>query len=199
MIGTLDIKVNAAHPNLPLPPYYVFVSAPSSPRVINVPKRIGTWEITKVFVSANFPDNTTKSVEMRNVAGCWVGTLPACDVVGDSANGFQITANGIDEAGNTVTGYCLGKGDLFVMSRAGNITVNGTTWYFNFKDTVPEHPIKGDAAIIDGTLKWFNGTAWIQFGGLDLSDISVNLGASQDSINAAFAEVIRKCGGTVID
>lgn len=199
MIGTIDIKINAAHPNLPLQPLFVFVNSPTSPRVINVPKKVGSWELTKVYITANFPDNTSKSVEMRNVAGCFVGTLPACAVVGESTNGFQVTADGVDENGDAVTGYCLGKGDLFVLDRAGNITVKGTTWYFNFKDTVPEHPAKGDAAVIEGTLMWFNGAAWVQFGGLDLSDITLDLGGSQESINETLAAIVRKGGGTVID
>ena len=48
MIGTIDIKCNAAHPNLPLSPLYTFKNSPSSIRVMDVPKKVGNWSIDKV-------------------------------------------------------------------------------------------------------------------------------------------------------
>lgn len=198
MIGTIDVKINAAHPNLPLAPLFVFVNSPAAPRVLNVPKKIGNWELTKVYASATFPDNTTRTVEMKNVAGCYVGTLPACEATGSSEGGFQITADGRDENGNAVTGYCLGRGDLFVLDRDGQITSAGVRYFFHFVDAVPEHPNKGDTAVIGGTLKWYNGTAWVQFGGLDLSSVTLNLGGSQESINQVLAHIVQAGGGTVI-
>lgn len=58
MIGTIKIQLNAAHPNLALQPLYAFVGSPSNLRIIDVPKKIGNWQITEVYVSYNYPDNT---------------------------------------------------------------------------------------------------------------------------------------------
>lgn len=45
MIGTYEIKVTAARPNMPLPPMFAFKDSPSSLRIMDIPKQIGTWEI----------------------------------------------------------------------------------------------------------------------------------------------------------
>lgn len=50
MIGTIDIRCNAHHPNLAIQPLYTFVASPSNVRVADVPKKIGDWKITEVFV-----------------------------------------------------------------------------------------------------------------------------------------------------
>lgn len=165
MIGTVDIEVNAKHPEWPLDRFYAFVSSPSAVRVKKVPRKIGEWSITSVYVTANYPDNTSRSVECVKSGEIWIATLPASAQIGESLNGFEITADGTDEHGNLVTGYCLGRGDLEILDRDGTIRVGETTYYFHFCDTVPEHPHKGDVAIIDGALKWYSGTAWVPFGG----------------------------------
>lgn len=48
MIGTIDIKCNAAHPNMPLSPLYTFKGSPSSVRIMDVPKKVGNWVIENV-------------------------------------------------------------------------------------------------------------------------------------------------------
>lgn len=58
MIGTISIKCNAAHPEMALPAVYSFVNSPSSIRVLDVPRKIGKWAITNVYISAIYPDNT---------------------------------------------------------------------------------------------------------------------------------------------
>ena len=146
MIGTIDVKINAAHPNLPLAPLFVFVGSPAAPRVINVPKKIGNWEITRVFASATFPDDTSRTVEMKNVAGCYVGTIPASDTSGASEGGFQITADGRDENGNAVSGYCLGRGDIFVLNRDGTVSPDVIRHYVHGYTVKPEDPHDFDLA-----------------------------------------------------
>ncbi len=48
MIGILDVSVQAANPALPLFPLRAYVNSPSSVRVRNVPKKVGTWDLTEV-------------------------------------------------------------------------------------------------------------------------------------------------------
>lgn len=180
MVRTLDIKTNAAHPELPLDTLSVFKSSPFSARISNVPKRIGAWSVTEVFISVTMPSNEIVSRPCVNVSGVWVATLPGCDTTGTSENGYEITANGVDEQGTAVTGYCFGRGDFEVMERDGTIFVGGKSYYFHFLDAVTEHPNKGDVAIIDGAIKWFDGEGWSNFANVDLTPIEAKIAALQD-------------------
>ena len=165
MIGRIDIRANAAHPNFPLPPVYMFAGAPSSPRVFGVPCRVGSWAITAVSVAVAYPDNSTRTVALTQTDGTWIGVIPACATTGAVQSGFQIVADGTDENGDAVTGYCLGVGDLFVMARDFTATADGTRYYFHYCETAPTTPQVGDAAYIDGALQWWDGSAWRAFGG----------------------------------
>ena len=100
MITTLEVKCNAAHPNLALPVFYSFRDSPSSIRVIDVPKRIGRWDITKIYITATYPDNSIVSVECVRTGSVWTGTIAGSSAVGKALNGYSITADGIDENGN---------------------------------------------------------------------------------------------------
>ena len=164
MIGTLDIKVNSAHPNMPLSPVYTFLGSPQQVRIINVPKQIGNWKITAVQVTVNYPDNSSPSVEATLVGGCWSATLPAPSAVGQSLMGFKVTASGTDEHGDAITGYVLGKGDAYVLDDDATITVGGTTYYVHMLDAVPETPRKGDLAVIDNIYQLYDGSRWHPLG-----------------------------------
>lgn len=164
MIGTLDIKVNAAHPNMPLSPVYTFLGSPQQVRIINVPKQIGNWKITAVQVTVNYPDNSSPSVEATLVGGCWSATLPAPSAVGQSLMGFKVTAFGTDEHGDAITGYVLGKGDAYVLDDDATITVGGTTYYVHMLDDIPESPHKGDLAVIDNIYQLYDGSRWHPLG-----------------------------------
>ena len=50
MIAVIDVSIQAQNPAAPLYPWKAFVDSPSSVRVRNVPRKIGTWEITAVTV-----------------------------------------------------------------------------------------------------------------------------------------------------
>ena len=163
MIATIDIKVNAAHPNIPLAPLYAFVGSPSSVRIRNVPQRVGKWQIDAVSVTVALPDNSSTTVPAVAVCGCWVATLPSCDVTGYCASGLQITASGTDENGAAVTGYCLGVGDVTILPRDATAVSNGTRYYLHYVAEQPEHPNPGDMCYIDGVPKWYDGTAWQTF------------------------------------
>lgn len=163
MIAYLDIKVNAAHPNIPLAPFYAFQSSPSNVRILNVPPRIGKWNINAVAVVITLPDNSATTVPAVNVGGCWVATLPGSDVTGYCAAGLQVTASGIDENGAAVDGYCLGIGDVTVLGRDTAIAADGVKYYLHYVADVPEVPRTGDVCAILGILKYYDGMNWQPF------------------------------------
>lgn len=162
MIGTIDIELNAHHPNLPLETMFAHVGSPTSVRIVDVPKKIGTWKIEKVYVTANYPDNTSQSTECVLVGGCYVGTLPASTEIGKSKNGFKVTANGTDENGNVVNGYVLGKGDIVILTDDAEVTTGKRAYYLHLKDEVGTCSHKGDVVIDDGFVKIFNGEDWLK-------------------------------------
>lgn len=160
MIGIVDVEVQAANPQMPLCPFVAFVGSPSSVRVRNVPGNIGSWNITKVYVSANYPDNSIQSRECTRVGEIYVGTLPACNAVGKGANGFVVSADGVDESGNAVTGYVLGKGDLEILDADGAITPGVTTHYVHGLDEQPSDPHEYDIYKDGDTWKIYFDGAW---------------------------------------
>ena len=115
MIGTIQVKVQAARPNLPMPPIFSVKGSPTSVRIMDVPKAIGDWNITNVKLVVQYPDNTTVEKVSVRTGSVWVATIEGCEVAGKVANGCQIVADGIDEDGNPVNGYVLGVGDVFIL------------------------------------------------------------------------------------
>lgn len=160
MIGTRDIKVHAANANIPLQPIVTFRGSPISVRLVDVPKKIGQWKITEVFVTATFSDNSIESKKCVLTGGCWVGTLAGSDSVGKTANGFTVTADGIDENGNETKGYVLGVGDLIVLDRDSTITAGKASHYLHILDEKPESPNEGDAYAEADILNVFVGGSW---------------------------------------
>ena len=160
MIGTVDVNIQAKFPNLPLDPFQAFVNSASSVRVRNVPRKVGKWEIKKVFLNVSYPDNITLAKECVLTGGVWVGTVEGCATSGTCTQGFVITASGIDEDGNTVTNYVLGAGNVIVKRLDGTIAPETSAARMYFYDTAPAQPKKGDAAFISGTLNVWDGTTW---------------------------------------
>ena len=74
MIGTIDVYLNAHNPNFPIEPVFTFVTSPQSFRIRNVPRKVGKWNITNVFVNVSYPDNSTVSKECVLVGEIWVAT-----------------------------------------------------------------------------------------------------------------------------
>ena len=54
MIRTIDIRLNAAHPELPLPEATTYQGAPSTAFLRGVPKGCGQWQITAVSEGRGF-------------------------------------------------------------------------------------------------------------------------------------------------
>ena len=164
MIRTIDIHLNAAHPELPIAEVTTYVGAPSSVFIRGVPKSCGEWRITSVTVAVTFPDNsTTTRAAVESVSGVWVATIPATAANGRTEAGFRILADGVDENGAAVSGYVLGVADFSVCTLLP-VPAPGDTFYFlKGFDAVPTTPKKFDVCTVDGVLKYFDGTAWQPF------------------------------------
>ena len=159
MIGTIKIQLNAAHPNLALQPLYAFVGSPSNLRIIDVPKKIGNWQITEVYVSYNYPDNTQQTLPCTLVGGAYVCTLPASTAVGTSGLGYSVVANGVDENKNPVNGYVLGKGDIVVLDIEAPISIGEKASYVNLLSAQRDTPVDGDMwpTVDGGYVIWQDG------------------------------------------
>lgn len=166
MIRPIDIRLNAAHPELPLAEAVTFTGSPSTVLIRGVPPNCGRWAITAVFVAATYPDgSTTTRAAVQSANGVWVATLPATARSGRTENGLRVLADGIDENGAAVTGYILGVADFAVASLGVTPAPQPgeTSWQMLYFDAVPSTLRKGDVAKVDGVLKFYNGTAWEPF------------------------------------
>jgi hypothetical protein len=172
MIRPIDIRLNAAHPELPLCEAVTYTGSPSTVLIRGVPPNCGRWAITAVFVAASFPDgSTTTRAAVQSANGVWVATLPATATSGRTANGIRVIADGVDENGEAVTGYILGVADFAIASLAVTPAPEPgeTSYQMLYFDEVPSVLRKGDVTKIDGVLKFYNGSAWEPFA--DAADV----------------------------
>ena len=160
MIGTICIGLNAAHPNIPLSTSYTFKGSPSSFRITEVPTKIGSWKIEAVHISVTAPDNTQTTVDCKKVGDVWVGTVDGALRTGSVTNGVQVTADGIDENGNTVVGYVLGMGDFVVIDKDTSASEVESVSYLRIFNEPPAVPINGDAMYTDGVLSVYSNGEW---------------------------------------
>lgn len=171
MIRPIDIKINAAHPELPLAEASAYTGAPSTVLIRGVPGSCGKWAITAVQVCATFPDNATVCREaVQSANGVWVATIPGSSTSGRTRSGLWITASGVDENGAAVTGYILGVADfaIYALGTAPAPAPGGTAYALRYFDTLPDPAKKGDVIRANGDLKFYNGAEWLPF--TDLSD-----------------------------
>lgn len=171
MYGTIDIKVNAKNINLPLQTVFSSVNSPIHIRLINIPKPIGKSKITEVFVKCAYPDNSTHIEKCSIVSGCYFTTIPACGTSGKSVKGIQVIANGTDQDGNEINGYCLGIGDIVVIDRDGSYYDSGTVHYLHLLSAESAEPQQGDIYHDGSTFKIYDGSEWKPTGNsvIDLS------------------------------
>ena len=179
MIRTIDIRLNAAHPELPLPEATTYQGAPSTAFLRGIPKACGQWQITAVSVAVTFPDNsTTTRAAVLSAGDVWVATIPACTTSGRTVSGLRIMADGTDENGDAVTGYVLGVADFAVATFDIAPAPGETSYALRYFDSVPNPPHKGDVAKIGGVLKYYDGTAWQVFADVDLSNYALKSDAT---------------------
>ena len=197
MIRPIDIRLNAAHPELPLVEAFTFTGSPSTVLIRGVPPNCGRWAITAVNVAATFPDNsTTTRAAVQSANGVWVATLPATATSGRTASGLRIMADGIDENGEIVTGYILGVADFAVASLGISPAPEPgeTSYQMLYFDTIPSVLHKGDVTKIDGVLKFYDGTAWQPFANIDPSNYvptsrTINGKALTDNVSLSGSDI----------
>jgi len=121
-----------------LPTVCTYATSPSSIRVLEVPKKIGKWQITEVNLKALYPDGNIVAAPCVLVGGAWVGTLEGTDTTGTVKNGFTITANGVDENGGNVRGYVLGVGDIKVLELDANAEPDPPRTFIKLYSSIPD-------------------------------------------------------------
>lgn len=160
MIGTIEIRVNSANPQMPLKTLATFQGSPSTIRLLEVPKAIGEWNITDVKILVKYPDNTQVAKGCVRVGNIWQGTISAPEMSGKVQNGFEVIAAGEDEDGNPVENYILGVGDVEVLSRDAQALKDVEKVYVKFSDELPLTASKGDFVYHNGQYYIFNGIKW---------------------------------------
>ena len=173
MIGCVDVAIQAQSPNMPLFPMRAFVNSPSSVRLRNVPKKIGKWNLTNVYFVAAYPDGSIKTASCELVGGVWVGTVEGSTLPGTSENGYSVVADGIDEHGNPVVGYVLGKGLIEILDAEGSIKPGETISYVHLLSAEPSAPKDGDLYPTDDDqyVIWQDGEAH-SLGGMTSAEVS---------------------------
>lgn len=146
---------------MPLTPCFAFQGSPTSLRIMGAPKKIGNWEITSVKVVMSFPDNTTKEKEAVRTGNVWVSTVDGCDIAGKVTQGYSIVAGGLDEDGNEVAGYVLGKGDVFVIENRNDIKSLVDKISVRYLEDIPSTPATGDLIEYGGNLRFYDGEQWV--------------------------------------
>lgn len=144
---------------MPLCPIFAFQDSYQQIRICDVPKRIGEWQIKRVEVECQFPDNQATSYECSLVGGVWTTTIESCSTAGTTKNGFAV--NGFDESGNK---YILGKSDLYILTNDSRVIPQKALDVVNILPGKPETPHVGDAVFVDGKLEVFDGENWISTG-----------------------------------
>lgn len=158
MIGTVDVKLQAHNPNFPLDPVFSFVNSPQNFRIRNVPKSIGNWNITNVYISITYPDNNIITNECLLIGGVWSVTTIGSPISGIVEKGFVVSANGKDEYDNVVSGYVLGVGDVIVKEFDGTIQPGVDGSRMTLLEEVPTQPNDGDVYKKNGVYcVWQNG------------------------------------------
>lgn len=165
MIGTFELKVTASQLQKPLPPIFTFRNSPSSLRLLEIPKSIGSWNITRVYIIATSPNNTTQEIDCVRTGNVWVGTFNGCQTAGKVLQGVSIMADGVDENNQPVEGYCLGKSDYYVMDAQSDIKALVEKYEVRYLEELPTNPSTGDMVLFNGTMKFYTGSEWVDFGG----------------------------------
>lgn len=157
MIGTIDIAVNAQHPNVPLSPVFAWRGSASRINVEGVPSLCGSWYVASVSIAVSTPDGKTATYPcQRSCNGIYSATVEATDTPGKSANGITITAT--DEEGKD---FVLGRGDLYILDGAAIPSPGDVSWSVRLLDKKPDAPKEGDAYFSeDGTLMVYSGGVW---------------------------------------
>ena len=152
MIAVIDVEIQASNPCMPLYPWRAFKNSPSSLRIRNVPKKIGTWNITSVDVQVEYPNNQVLRESAKLVGGVWVCTIGGSNISGRTTNGYTVIASGVDEFGASITDYILGKGDIHILESDSTISSSNNKYSVKLLSSETDLELVGDAYIADDKL-----------------------------------------------
>lgn len=167
MIGTIAVRVSAAHPDIPLREIPVFVGSACSVGVVEAPSYFGGVIVSGISVSIQNATGETSTVLAKLSGKMWVATFGPDHfrASGSVRNGLTVTAHGKAEDGETVQEWTLGKGNVCVMEADGAPSP-GMSWQnVHLMDEVPDEPQKGDLAKVDGAWRIYTGSSWDAIGG----------------------------------
>lgn len=128
---------------------------------MGAPRKVGNWEITSVKVVMTLPDNTTKEKDAVRTGNVWVSTIDGCETAGKVTQGYSIVAGGLDEDGSEVSGYILGKGDVFVIENRNDIKSLVDKISVRYLEDIPSTPATGDLIEYGGNLRFYDGEKWV--------------------------------------
>ena len=157
MIGTINVTVNAQHPNVPLSPVFAWRGSASRINVEGVPCLCGSWYVSSVSIAVATPDGKTVTYPCQRTSnGIYSATIDGTETPGKSGNGITISAT--DEAGKD---YVLGRGDLYILDGDAIPSPGDVSWSVRLLSSKPEAPKDGDAYFAeDGTLMVYSGGSW---------------------------------------
>lgn len=170
---------------MPLCPVFAFQDSYQQVRISDVPKKIGDWNIKKVEVECQFPDNQVMKFDCSLVGGVWITTINSCSTAGTTKNGFVV--NGYDENYNK---YILGKSDLYILTNDSRVIPQKEIDVVNILPSKPLEPHIGDAVFVDGKLEVYDGENWISTGSgvIESTDIPGYAENAQFANNAQTAD-----------
>ena len=190
MIGNMAVRITADRPNFPLGTLFVRAGSAANIALVGVPVRPGV-NVTALALRVENVDGATADYAARAIGGVWVVDVPAAHfaTVGSVTGGVSVWATGTGADGETSRTWCVGVGDLEVLSADADAPAPApgqTFWPLRMFDAAPASPTKYNAYIDGAALKIWNGVAWIT--------ISGGSGTVDDTVTRTSANPVKSSG-----
>ncbi|MBO7689035.1 MAG: hypothetical protein J6V72_21835 [Kiritimatiellae bacterium] len=176
MIGQMAVRVTADRANFPLGTLFIRAGSAANVAILGIPVRAGV-DVEAVTLRVENVDGATADFAARAFGGVWVVDLPASHLatVGGVTGGVSVWATGTGADGETARTWCVGVGDLEVLTADADAPAPApgqTFWPLRMFDAAPATPTKYNAYLDGGALKIWNGTAWVSISGgsIDVDD-----------------------------
>lgn len=190
MIGNMAVRITADRPNFPLGTLFVRAGSAANIALVGVPVRPGV-NVTALALRVENVDGATADYAARAIGGVWVVDVPAAHfaTVGSVTGGVSVWATGTGADGETSRTWCVGVGDLEVLTADADAPAPApgqTFWPLRMFDAAPASPTKYNAYIDGAALKIWNGTAWVEISGGSI--------AVDDSVTRTGANPVKSSG-----
>ena len=169
MIGNMAVRITADRPNFPLGTLFVRAGSAANIALVGVPVRPGV-NVTALALRVENVDGATADYAARAIGGVWVVDVPAAHfaTVGSVTGGVSVWATGTGADGETSRTWCVGVGDLEVLTADADAPAPApgqTFWPLRMFDAAPSAPTKYNAYLDGSALKIWNGAAWVEISG----------------------------------